>query len=557
MSEHENGRARTGRYRVALPWPSLLFGLATAAFLLITTDPWLVAFYDIPDPVLRQEVRYALVAILGLLVWFDVRRSRRQHTRRSAELQQLHEQVDDLWQRNKQLQLKAHTYSEHADKLKLFISDKLLEYIEYDEKFLHFKGIASEVRHNGVISFDKVQTALQQALAAARERADADGATGERGTDYRAALDALHYLWDLLDLSTAENLTLHIGNLLCECEEQYCQRLLDSEQALALPYEPAYSPQRAAWRALAMVREDPLPPLDGNATYALDDNQVRARLEPVGELLGRENHLVLLLENLLRNAQFYSAKRGYSSPFAPIALTLTEEDGDAVLRVYNRGPHVREEDRDNLFQLGYTTRRKREHHGRGLGLYFVNEIVKGYEGRISVTNVDNEPARYALRFTLQNGEEIDETAEVVLEDGRARCLTRDGATAKSLEWTVKSPVLQAQVDAGDGTGTQLLEGFVTTGTQDFPDPAHRGHPHWRLRHRPAPQGAPARVRTAERQRRGVRDPPAHGTETAGHHRHRDRCRTDRGRRRRDGRSVNRSAWRSGRSSGHDSRLHPR
>ncbi|MDZ7828120.1 MAG: hypothetical protein U5K33_01105 [Halofilum sp. (in: g-proteobacteria)] len=48
----------------------------------------------------------------------------------------------------------------------------------------------------------------------------------------------------------------------------------------------------------------------------------------------------------------------------------------------------------------------------------------------------------------------------------------------------KSPVLQAQVDAGDGTVTQLLEGFVTTGTQDFPDPAHRGHPHWRLRYRP-------------------------------------------------------------------------
>lgn len=485
MSNEGNGRSGTGAYRVALPWPSLLFGLATAAFLLVTTEPALIQFYEVPAPLLREEIRYAVVAILGLIVWLDLRRSRRQHARQSAELEQLRAQVDDLWQRNKQLQLKAHTYSEHADKLKLFISDKLLEYIEYDEKFLHFKGIASEVRHNGVISFDKVQTALQQALTSAMSQAAAADSTEIRAADYQEALDAVHYLWDLLDLSTAENLTLHIGSLLCECEEQYCQRLLDSEQARALPYDPAYSPQRAAFRALAMVREDPLPELlDDDSVFTLDDDQVRARLEPGSELLGRENHLVLLLENLLRNAQFYSGKRGYSSPFAPIALTLSEEDGDACLRVYNRGPHIREEDQPNLFQLGYSTRRKREHHGRGLGLYFVNEIVKGYEGKITVTNVRNETASYTVQLTLQNGETIDETVEIVLEDDKPRCGSTDGATTKSCEWKTKSPVIRATVEADDGSGTQLLEGFATTGTQDFPDPAHRGHPQWRIRYRP-------------------------------------------------------------------------
>jgi signal transduction histidine kinase len=484
VSDAENGRARTGRYRVALPWPSLLFGLATAAFLLITTDPWLVAFYDIPAPALRAEIRYALVAVLGLLVWFDVRRSQRQHASRSDELEQLHAQVDDLWQRNKQLQLKAHTYSEHADKLKLFISDKLLEYIEYDEKFLHFKGIASEVRHNGVISFDKVQTALQQGLTATDPQANTPESSAGTAARYRAALDAMHYLWDLLDLSTAENLTLHIGSLLCECEEQYCQRLLDSRQALALPYEPAYSAQRAAWRALAMVREDPLPELEDGSAFVLEDDQVRARLEPVDELLGKENHLVLLLENLLRNAQFYSAKRGYSSPFAPIGLTLTEADGDACLRVYNRGPHIREEDRPNLFQLGYSTRRKREHHGRGLGLYFVNEIVKGYEGRITVDNVRNETARYTVGVTLQNGESFEDSVEIVVAQGKPCCVESDGTTTRSRTWIVRSPVTRVTVQAGDDDAPHVLEGFAATGTQDFPDPAHRGHPHWRIRHRP-------------------------------------------------------------------------
>lgn len=480
----EDHDKRTGTYSVAFPWPSVLFGLAAAVFLLVATEPRLAAFYDVPAAFLRDETRYGVVGILALLVWLDVRRVRRRHADQQTELEQLYAQVDDLWQRNKQLQLKAHTYSEHADKLKLFISDKLLEYIEYDEKFLHFKGIASEVRHNGVISFDKVQTALQQALAAAGSEQDSSPSSHGGTTDYQSALDALHYLWDLLDLSTAENLTLHIGNLMCECEEQYCQRLLDSQQAHALPYEPAYPPQRAAWRALAMVREEPMPELNDGTVYTLDDGQIHARLEPAGELLGKENHLVLLLENLLRNAQFYAAKRGYSSPFAPIALTLTDDGGDACLRVYNRGPHVREEDLPNLFQLGYSTRRKREHHGRGLGLYFVNEIVKGYEGRITVNNVRNRTARYEIRLALLNGEEVVETVEILLEDDKPRCTTDDGGTASTREWKTRSPVDRVTIDTGDGSENHLLDEFTSRGTQHYHDPAHPERPHWRIRYRP-------------------------------------------------------------------------
>lgn len=470
--------------RIAFPWMGLSFGLAAIVFLLVATDPRLASFYALPDFLLHEETRYGVVAILVLLACLDVRRVRRRHAIQRSEFEQRQAQVDDLWARNRQLQLKAHTYSEHADKLKLFISDKLLEYIEYDEKFLHFKGIAAEVRHNGVISFDKVQTALQRSLAATDTDSQPDANTETEGADPQAALDALHYLWDLLDLSTAENLTLHIGNLMCECEEQYCQRLLESDQAQPLPDEPAYSPQRAAWRALAMVREDPLPVLTPDTTYTLDDGRIHVRLEPCGELLGKENHLVLLLENLLRNAQFYSAKRGYSSQFAPIALTLTEEDGDACLRVYNRGPHVRDEDLPNLFQLGYSTRRKREHHGRGLGLYFVNEIVKGYEGRITVHNIDHPSHRYTLRVTQLNGEDIVEPVETIIENGRARCLTADGDTVRSREWTSRSPVTHITIDAGDGAEAVVLDEFSARGTQDFHDPAHPERPHWRLRYRP-------------------------------------------------------------------------
>jgi len=483
MSGERNNGQRRGD-PVAFPWLALLLGLTAIVFLLVVTDARLTSFYALPDFLRRREAHYGIVAILVLLACLDVRRVRRRHDSQRAELQQRQAQIDDLWQRNRQLQLKAHTYSEHADKLKLFISDKLLEYIEYDEKFLHFKGIAAEVRHNGVISFDKVQTALQQRMVArdAQSSPETDAAHGD--ADPQAALDALHYLWDLLDLSTAENLTLHIGNLMCECEEQYCQRLLESDQARALPDEPAYPPQRAAWRALAMVREEPLPELDPDTPYRLDDGRIHARFEPCGELLGKENHLVLLLENLLRNAQFYAAKPGYSSQFAPIALTLDEADGDACLRVYNRGPHVREEDLPNLFQLGYSTRRKREHHGRGLGLYFVNEIVKGYEGRIAVHNIDHPHHHYTLRITLLNGEDMIESVETVMENGRIRCWTVDDGIARSRDWTSRSPVTRIALEAGDGSEAVVLDDFSARGTQDFHDPAHPERPHWRLRYRP-------------------------------------------------------------------------
>ena len=207
-------------------------------------------------------------------------------------------------------------------------------------------------------------------------------------------------------------------------------------------------------------------------------------LEPAGQLLGRQNHLVLLAENLLLNAQFYAARPGYPSPFAPIAVALTEEHGDACLRVYNRGPHVPDSERDKLFQLGYSTRRKREHHGRGLGLYFVNEIVKGYEGRISVRNVQSEPMGFELRLALGNGGEVVESVETTLTDGRPCCVGADGEPAQRREWTLPSPVLRATVRAGVDGAEAVVEGFSDRGRQEFHDPVHPDRPRWRIVYRP-------------------------------------------------------------------------
>lgn len=466
---------------ITFPWLAIMGGMIGLAFLTLQVDPLLQGYYRIPGEWFHPAVNGAVLVWVAVLAFVDLRRYRRQLTRQREDVQRLRNRVREIWDSKKQLQRKAHTYSGHADKLKRFISDKLLDYIEYDEKFLHFKSIAAEVRHNGVISFDKVQTALQQAENAAQ----AEESTLDRES-MEAALASMRYLWDLLDLSTADNLALHIGNLLCECEEHYYQQMLSNE-ANGNPYAVAYPPQRAALRALVQVSPEPLPALEEDGDYRHADNQWFIDLDPVHELLGNENHLVLLLENLLKNAQFFSRKRGYSSPFAPVALTLYEQHGHACLRVYNRGPHLRDEDRQNLFQLGFSTRRVQEHHGRGLGLYFVNEIVKGYEGHIAVRNISTPETQYTVRIQLENGEVITERVDVELQDDKPQCRLPGNDWDKNLEWTFEAPLVSLEVTTTGGDSrerTQRVDGIESRGKQQFFDPGQPERPRWRFIYQP-------------------------------------------------------------------------
>ena len=468
---------------VRFPILSMSAALLCLAWLALAQAPGLPGDIQIPTTWQSKEVMATLAVAVTLLALFDLRRYHRQRQLQGQEITQLQTLVGELWESKKQLQLKAHTYSGHADKLKLFISDKLLEYIEYDEKFLHFKSIAAEVRHNGVISYDKVQSALQQALTKARQAEDLAQGDGEAQT-YQSALDAMRYLWDLLDLSTADNLALHIGNLLCECEEQYCQQLLEIEQAGQLPFEPVYDPQLAAWRALALVHQEPMPTPVAQERYQIDDGKWYASLAPTGMLLGNANHFVLLLENLLRNAQFFSARRGYKTPSAAIAFTLAEEQGQVVLRIYNRGPHIPEDSFDKLFQLGFSTRRSLEHQGRGLGLYFVDQIVKGYEGRIRVQNVHTLQTQYAVRIALDDDSVLTEVISVIVEDGKPQCLTEDGNLTDERSWSFEQPLQSIEVTITGSGSTQPLRDFETKGKQERFDPAHPERPHWRFTYKP-------------------------------------------------------------------------
>lgn len=377
----------------------------------------------------QQEFSLSMLVIFFLLLFFDLQRFYRQKKHIKKNTDKLKQEVKDVWESKKHLQNKAHTYSGHADKLKLFISDKLLEHIEYDEKFLHFKGIAAEVRHNGVISYDIVTSLLTELLKQ-------EGAS--HSAEANKALEAMRYLWDLLDLSTADNIALHIANFLINAEEQYYQMMLekgDSDLSPAI-IKVDFSSLKAVASTLTHLVHEPdafdqtsVNAIELSVPWSFQDDQFNIRVASKQALLGNSNHVRLVLENLLKNAQHFSRKARFKQKTDRILLSVTEGSTQALansmasyieFQVYNRGPQVLDEHKSKLFQLGYSTRRTREHHGKGLGLFFVNEIVKGYEGQLVLNNINNQADSYSIRISLNNGDVDTQIVSVIVPEPEFR-----------------------------------------------------------------------------------------------------------------------------------------
>lgn len=473
--------------RIQYPWRSLLAVILLLFYAQFLLSPALAGLLSselkLPPQWLNVNAFIAACGLWLLLAWFDVRRFFRQQKKVRSGLQQ-------LWENKRQLQQRAQTSASHTDKLKMFISDKLLEYIEYDEKFLHFKSIASEVRHNGVISFDKVQSALQFARTHSLPGDDGDSALM-----YQDALAAMRYLWDLLDLSTTDNMAFHIGNQVSQCEELVFQAELQGNDPAQLPMAPVFEAAKALLDTLTLHlgvtlcdeqgRENPpllFDPQQQVDTLQLHDKDGVFRLQilPAGVLPGNANHLILLLENLLRNAQFFAAKRQYKSPFAPVAVRLWEARQCLCITVYNRGPHIRDDDREQIFQLGFSTRKVREHHGKGLGLYFVQQITQGFDGDIGFDNIHNLSGQYHLRLEFDGGEVQNLHLDVELADGlpQVRSAGSDAAFERQWELPLSGRLTSLEVNMlGDPAVSRFR---VQPGVKVFSEQNHLPCPHWQI-----------------------------------------------------------------------------
>lgn len=459
------------------PWLSSIFALLLITYLaglaLRNDYSEIASLFEVLSTdfsfLLTSQFLISMVCIFVLLLARDIQGFKHKRKQVKINTDKLRTEINDLWESKKHLNHKAHTYSGHADKLKLFISDKLLEYIEYDEKFLHFKSIAAEVRHNGVISYDIVSSLLQQIIKDASNNEQTDtvhvnkthvSKTLINKEVAQQGLESMRYLWDLLDLSTADNIALHIANQLINAEEHHYQMMLekDREEAddeLASMIKADFSCQESIHATLQHLVHEPaaVPSIDDNdrqkgsdVLWQFQDDQFNIQVMTQQALLGNSNHVRLILENLLKNAQHFSRKVPFKQKTDRILLTLTEgsESEFVDFQVYNRGPQVLEENKQKLFQLGYSTRRTKEHHGKGLGLFFVNEIVKGYEGLLILDNVQNQSDSYSIRIAFKDGAVETNIVNVEVVDQRAVIV---GDQATTIRWQYSEAIESVEISS--------------------------------------------------------------------------------------------------------------
>jgi signal transduction histidine kinase len=458
------------------PWFGALASVGSILLLVLAADPGTAWRVDESLLLWLRDSEHRWLMFWGtvFVLMLDLLRFRRAGRSNDARIKRLNEQINELFKSRNALQNKAHKYSGHADKLKLFISDRLLEYIEYDEKFLHFKSIASEVRHNGVICYDRVVSLLKTAIDG--ELAD------ENRRQYQDALDSMVYLWDLLDLSTTDNIAMYVANKLYECEELYYHQVLDTD-AQASHFAATFPARRAAVRAVRGFVEAAdrinAESLTEGQTFCYQDDQLLVGLDDAGNLLGNENYVLLIVENMINNGLYYTGQKQYRNRYARLSLRLARESGDAVFRIYNPGPLIEEESRDRIYQLGYSTKRSKGNQGKGLGLYFVKQLVNGYEGSIDFRNIKNGEDTYVLRIECESGVVVNRIIETVVNDkGKPLCTDKAGGLEKGVAFTVAERIRSLEVSRQSASETQVFDAFGASGKRRLLDPVYAERPAW-------------------------------------------------------------------------------
>jgi signal transduction histidine kinase len=107
-------------------------------------------------------------------------------------------------------------------------------------------------------------------------------------------------------------------------------------------------------------------------------------------LFGDSNALYQVITNLLRNA--VDASRGRE---APVMVTMDQAGATLTLTIRDRGVGIAPENRDRIFEAGFTT--KQSGAGTGIGLAVVKEITHNMFG--GTVTVDSEPGAGST-FTL-------------------------------------------------------------------------------------------------------------------------------------------------------------
>ncbi|SNZ16898.1 PAS/PAC sensor hybrid histidine kinase [Natronoarchaeum philippinense] len=104
------------------------------------------------------------------------------------------------------------------------------------------------------------------------------------------------------------------------------------------------------------------------------------------------DQLQQLFENLIRNAVEHSSASP-DSEHGGDTVTVTVGEIDRGFYVADDGPGIPEDERDDVFEAGYST----EAGGTGFGLSIVEQVVDAHDWTITVTESDDGGARFEIR----------------------------------------------------------------------------------------------------------------------------------------------------------------
>jgi PAS domain S-box-containing protein len=162
------------------------------------------------------------------------------------------------------------------------------------------------------------------------------------------------------------------------------------DRFLDLARAPQVSPQTAD---LAGVVRESMPLL---ARGASDGVEVVADLAPTPPAFFDPTALRQILLNLVRNGVEAVAPRG------TVRVSTAEKDSTVVLEVADDGPGIAKDDRDRVFEFGFTTKPA----GTGMGLSIVQRLVAEMDGTIDI--VDAPSGGTVVRVSLPRVGSVEE-----------------------------------------------------------------------------------------------------------------------------------------------------
>jgi len=119
----------------------------------------------------------------------------------------------------------------------------------------------------------------------------------------------------------------------------------------------------------------------------------------LGRLKVADWELCKILSNLLDNAM--TALEGLEQE-RKITLDISEDKGLYRFSVSNNGPQIPIHMQSEIFKEGISSKKGT---GHGMGLYIVSNVLRKYDGKISLFS-DEEETEFVFTFTKENSEEM-------------------------------------------------------------------------------------------------------------------------------------------------------